>query len=244
MSGSYLDFDLGNTSIKYQGYGLLVGLSGVIENDQIHKVENLFLDAGSSCAFTVRLAAVGAEQNVETVVGFLTKHQIPWIRITTEMLIDKIAAAYEEISSLGVDRMLNMVAVSHMYLSGQYIIASVGTALTIDIMSANVHSGGYILQSPDSQLRSFTKVASLPVLELSGFKSLDPGKSTDACMRSGALLSAVGAIEYVSNKYSDYKVILTGGAAKEISVHLSVAHEVVENLVLKGLSFVTRGAAG
>ena len=243
MSQSYLDFDLGNTAIKYQGYGLLCNLSGSYENNQLHELEGVFLKALNCDFFTVRLAAVGADRNFTTIVNILNQHQIPWIRITAEMLVEYVVAAYEDIASLGVDRMLNMIAVSHMYAEGKYIIVSVGTALTIDIMTANIHSGGYILQSPDSQLRSFSKVANLPSLELGGSCSLEPGKNTEACMRSGALLSAVGAIQYICSRYGGYEVILTGGAAKEVSGHLSMTHKVVENLVLKGLSFVLRGTA-
>ena len=66
--------------------------------------------------------------------------------------------------------------------------------------------------------------------------------NTDDAIVSGCLIAQVGAIERAAaalgQQHGAVKCILSGGAARFISPHLTVPHQMVDNLVLTGLQVV------
>ncbi|AJQ97607.1 type III pantothenate kinase [Gynuella sunshinyii] len=241
MAKAYLDLDIGNTFTKFQGYGGLGHLSGRFRNSDFRQIELMFGQEVAGQSVTVRLAAVGDIGHFDRIVSMLDRYAVKWYRVTSELLTDYIQLAYQDVTSIGVDRVLNMIAINHIYPKRKYIIVSVGTALTIDLLANGKHLGGYILQSPESQLKSFPAVANLPSLDIGEDVSLNPGSNTEDCMRSGVMLSAIAALEYISLKHKGYDVTITGGGAAQVSSLLSCSHQLEENLVLKGMSFIHRG---
>jgi type III pantothenate kinase len=66
--------------------------------------------------------------------------------------------------------------------------------------------------------------------------------NTDDAITSGCLTAQAGAIERavaaLAAEHGAVKCILSGGAARFISPHLTVKHQIVDNLVLTGLQVV------
>ena len=151
-----------------------------------------------------------------------------------------VTNAYDDIGQLGVDRWLAILAAWSMYRKPLCVI-SVGTALTIDIVdNAGRHLGGYIIPGPvlmQESLIDNTSGIAVPVTEE---YELCYGKNTIECIRNGAALAAVAAIEKniadMKQEYStDMHCVISGGGAVQLKTLLSVDIDYEPQLVLKGL---------
>lgn len=145
--------------------------------------------------------------------------------------------AYTEPARLGVDRFLALAAL-HAREAQPQLLASVGTAMTLDLLDADGrHHGGLILPAPllmRASLRSGT--ARLDVVE--GRWNELPDNTADAVL-SGSLYAAAGAVERFAEVATQRlgtrpAVFLTGGGGEELAERLPAARR-VHDLVLDGL---------
>ncbi|MGW8256266.1 MAG: type III pantothenate kinase, partial [Thermoguttaceae bacterium] len=100
---------------------------------------------------------------------------------------------------VGIDRLVDAVAVNRLRSAGRpAVIVDVGTAITVDLVSADgAFLGGSILPGFSlvaRALHQFTDM--LPLVDVSEFSAPPPalGVSTEDAMRSGMFWGAVGAI--------------------------------------------------
>lgn len=147
---------------------------------------------------------------------------------------------YKDISQMGVDRWLSMIAAWSLYRSF-FCVVSCGTAVTIDaVLSSGQHLGGLIIPGlelmqtclSESTAGIRNRIDSEPVLAL--------GTSTAGCISSGTLYCITSLIERVVRDLQDEydhkpRLLLTGGNAGLIKKMLSYKAEIVPALVLKGL---------
>ncbi|HWU99364.1 MAG TPA: type III pantothenate kinase [Oxalicibacterium sp.] len=160
---------------------------------------------------------------------------------------------YRTPSQLGCDRLAAAIGARALFPQRALVVATCGTATTIDAVSANGDFiGGMILPGLGLMASSLAKntaqlpeVASQMALQAS---SLQPfADNTDAAIVSGCLAAQAGAIERAvaahvqANRKDDVTCILAGGAADLVAPHLSIAHQRVDNLVLLGLQTVALG---
>jgi type III pantothenate kinase len=144
---------------------------------------------------------------------------------------------------LGADRLVNAYAASMIY-GHPVIVASVGTAITLDVVSKNgAYLGGLI--QPGLKL-AISILASKTAL-LPGIKLKDPsgiiGRDTRSCILSGVILGAAGSIDSLVEKIRlktgrNTPVIGTGGditLIKKFSKHIT---KVDRELTLKGINLI------
>jgi type III pantothenate kinase len=148
-----------------------------------------------------------------------------------------IRCAYTEPQFLGVDRWLNILAVSQQQ---PVCVVSCGTALTIDVVHNNQHLGGYILPGMNLQLSSLIGGTQRVRQHDITTSSLSFGKNTSEAVHHGILLACVAAIEKVFTSLvavvdDTVNVVLTGGDAETLSPHLPMAHDIMPELLLIGL---------
>ena len=153
---------------------------------------------------------------------------------------------YQDATRLGTDRWLSALSVSHD-IKKAAVIASVGTAVTIDYVSYdqknNRHTfeGGVIL--PGLHLTKntlFNDTADLKNGE--GVFQMPPIDTANA-IESGFILSVLGNIksffELASNQSKDVVIILSGGDAEIIHYHMNESFRknvsIKKDLVLDGL---------
>ena len=153
---------------------------------------------------------------------------------------------YQDATKLGTDRWLSALSVSHD-IKKTTVIASVGTAVTIDYVSYdqknNQHTfeGGVI--SPGLHLTKntlFNDTANLKNSE--GVFQRLPINTANA-IESGFILSVLGNIksffELASNQSKDVVIILSGGDAEIIHQHMDESLRknvsIKKDLVLEGL---------
>lgn len=148
-----------------------------------------------------------------------------------------IECGYSEPKLLGIDRWLNVLAVAERQ---PVCVVSCGTALTIDVVSQNRHLGGYILPSLNLQLASLVQGTQRVRPQEVGTSDMSFGKSTSEAVHHGILLGCVAAIEKVyqlaqRDNQAQVALVLTGGDAEKIGLHLPFAHDIIPELLLLGL---------
>jgi type III pantothenate kinase len=155
---------------------------------------------------------------------------------------------------LGADRYAGLIAAARLKL-GDCVVASVGTATTVDQLDRNAaFLGGIILPGPDMMrvalLRGTGQIESrvqsdptcLPDLNLT-----PPPRDTAAAVETGIVLAQVGAIDAMCQKMclampssisASPVLILTGGARAQVRAGLRRELIEIEDLVLDGLAWI------
>lgn len=133
----------------------------------------------------------------------------------------------DEPSQIGVDRVMAAVAANRLrHAEKPAIVIDIGTAITIDLVSAEgAMEGGAILPGPRLSARALAEQTDrLPEIQF-GDLSESPdavGRSTEPAIRAGIFWGAVGAIRELIARQRDRltiapQVFLTGGAAPSIA---------------------------
>lgn len=156
---------------------------------------------------------------------------------TTQRAWQGMRIAYPEPSRLGVDRFLSLLA-AHAR-GGAWLVAGVGTALTIDLLDAGGrHRGGRIAPSPGLMREALhRRAAQLPV---AGGEYAEFAGDTDDALASGCLGAALALVERSRDQArelcgSPVSLLLHGGGAEALLPHLRDAgHD--PSLVLRGLA--------
>lgn len=153
------------------------------------------------------------------------------------------ANQYQSVQTLGIDR---IVACAGAYQKGQNILViDCGTCITFDMLSAEKgYLGGAI--SPGIHLRfkamnNFTD--QLPLITRFEEKNDLIGTDTETCLKSGVINGIQAELEGIIHKYEmlyeNLIVFLTGGDSIYFEEGLKNSIFADQNLVLKGLDFLT-----
>jgi type III pantothenate kinase len=151
---------------------------------------------------------------------------------------------YREPSKLGSDRFASAIAAHTLFPNRHLIVATCGTATTIDAVTAQGEFiGGQIAPGLQLMAQSLAQnTAQLPsVLEQMNF-AVSFADHTEAAIISGCLAAQAGAIERAVREFAkqlDSAIlplcVISGGAAKYITPILVVPYQFIDNLVLMGL---------
>ncbi len=152
-------------------------------------------------------------------------------------------------SEVGVDRVC-AAAAAHERVGGACAVASFGTAITIDCVSAEgVYLGGTILPGLDMSCRALHEhTAQLP--RVHPHAAAGPfGRNTLAAINSGVLYAAVGALREIVERFATTlnqwpPLLVTGGDANLIRSEADFIDAVVPDLCLMGVALAYRRAAG
>lgn len=134
---------------------------------------------------------------------------------------------------LGVDRWLQMLGTVDR--QKRQCVVGCGTALTIDLIDKGRHLGGYIFPSIYLQREAlFSGTRQISVANGS-FDTVEVGTTTEQAVHHGILLSIVGAVNEVINRYPEFEVVMTGGDAPIIAKQLLKPVTIHPALLLEGL---------
>ncbi|MBC3873221.1 type III pantothenate kinase [Undibacterium sp. LX15W] len=178
-----------------------------------------------------------------------------------ELKIEKFSAAdtavgvqnlYRDPAKLGSDRFASAIAAHHCFPDHDLVVATCGTATTIDAMTAQGDFlGGMILPGLQLMASALAKnTAQLPQIALHA-DSLDVfATQTDQAIASGCLHAQIGAMQCAVQRLEHQrgkpvKLIVSGGAAPYLVPQIRKIQQTqkvqqlhwqeVENLVLTGL---------
>ncbi len=223
-SPAILEFDLGNTSVKWrlldaagtrQGGGRLEGITDAALS---------LLAAELPPLARVRVASVVAEGSERVLADWARSSfglRAEFARTTASCC--GLRNSYEDPSRMGADRWLAMLA-AYREAAGPVLVIDIGSALKLDFVSENgEHLGGYIV--PGLGLMQRALVAGTDRVRFSEADAGDwrqPGRSTAEAVCRGAALASSGAVMAAlqvadAQLPAGYAVFLAGGDADQLS---------------------------
>lgn len=158
-----------------------------------------------------------------------------------------------ELEKLGIDRWLAALAARYIYPNTNLLIVNMGTATTIDVVSAEgLFLGGCILPGLITMLASLGQAtAQLPQINHINIEAWPQKKAiatnTLDAIQIGCIHAQIGAINICRERASQVLTqtplcLLTGGASKFIESHLMYPVQKVDHLVLQGLQLSAQTA--
>lgn len=239
--------DIGNTRLKWACWdGTHLHAGKIAAHGENVDFAALFGDAPRPAELWV--ASVAAPALDAALAQFARAH---WQRephfVRSSANAGGVRNAYAEPERLGVDRFLALIAV-HATHMGPAVIASCGTALTLDALAADgTHLGGLIAPAPDlmrSALLGNTARLGAPATT----DVVEIAADTAAAITSGTWLAAVALVERFATHATQPlgaapALILGGGGAAALSELIALPHRVDAALVLRGLAIYADQAA-
>jgi type III pantothenate kinase len=232
--------DLGNTRLKLAplqkgGRGEVTALAHGDENFEVALRKHFETHDGDE-AWLASVASIDTTSHLRSLLQDLG---IEVQRVHTRPTLGKLRVAYAEPARLGVDRFLALLAASERD-DGPWLIASAGSALTVDLLEADgSHRGGLIAPMP-AQMRAAlaTRFAQLDVPEGS---ALDFGCDTADAIASGARAAALGLLEHSWRRAcallgAEPTVLHSGGNAELLMQAEVPRAQAAPSLVLDGLA--------
>lgn len=229
---------------------------------------NLIIDEGNTlCKFAIvdngiiTDRAVGANADDGQLQAFASQHQIGRIISSTtrtseiklptplqgishvKFTIDlrlPISIDYKTPETLGTDRIAAAAGAATLYPERNTLIIDMGTAITIDFLTADgVFKGGIISPGPEMRAKALHQFTGrLPLVEITGNAQLQ-GKSTTEAIQSGIAngirFEIEGYIERYQKTADNMLVIATGGFAEMFSENNSKI-KIEPDLVLTGMN--------
>lgn len=163
--------------------------------------------------------------------GVVTHEQIP------------LTIKVDEPAKIGIDRLVTALAATRRTPGRTLVVASVGTAVTVDIVGpAGEFAGGSIfpgLRLMAEALHEHT--ATLPFVEVKEVARSLPGRNTVDAIRTGVFWAVVGGISFLATQghqvfgHSWPKLYLTGGDSHLLKGFFNFDPEIVPTLTLDGI---------
>ena len=189
-------------------------------------------------AFGASVVDEAREQAVAAQVRALFGLKVTWLR--TPASACGVRSAYPEPGRLGVDRFLAMVA-AHAADAGDCVLVGVGTALTLDALTAaGEHLGGLIAPGPRLMQQALLG-ATVQVRPRNDGLLVDAADNTSDAVASGCWHAAAALVERfvarLAPRLGGTPVIrLDGGDAAALAPLLALRTQLVEHGVLHGLA--------
>ncbi|TAK92433.1 MAG: type III pantothenate kinase [Burkholderiaceae bacterium] len=189
---------------------------------------------------------------VETQLQKLAHEKFPqasWHVAHARKTLCGVSNSYEPPAKLGADRWAMLVAAHHLHNHQWNLIVSTGTATTIDALDPQGRFlGGVILPGLQLMYRALAhNTADLPQLsadqQASGFALNTRDAIASGCLH--AHLGAIGSLYQELQRISDgqtVQLLLTGGAASQLTAHLQYPVHLHNSLVLTGLNIIASHA--
>ena len=241
-----LELDIGNSRIKWR----LCDPSTLseISQGQAHNLDELAANLADVEPGAIRACSVRTNTETEKLLAWCREcWSIEPVVAKVVRNCGGITNKYEDMSRLGIDRWLAMLA-AYRRAGGPCVIVDAGTALTLDIVSGTgQHQGGYIVPGLGLMAASLEQNTNIRLSDPPPTASLEPGHATDAAVLNGTLVAAVSLVQQVLLKIfaqePDVKLYLSGGDAEILAAHINSDDfidrdniEVVLGLVLDGLA--------
>lgn len=219
--------------------------SGVVLHTERQNLAAAWSDFNISHVVVANVAGDAVRQHLSQILlnaCGLAQQQIDWFTSVADA--GGVRNGYRDPTQLGCDRFAALIGARALFPAQRLIVATCGTATTIDALEADgTFLGGLILPGPILMAQSLAqKTAQLPqLLQIGEAFDAPPlfADHTEAAIRSGCLVAHSGAIMQALASHVGACCILSGGAARFIAPLVMQPHEVIDNLVLRGLQAST-----
>lgn len=153
---------------------------------------------------------------------------------------------YKKPEEVGADRLVNAVAVHHLFPKQASIVVDFGTATTFDCVSARGdYLGGAIC--PGMELAGewlATHTAKLPRVTFEAAPTHALGRTTKESLQSGLFWGYIALVEGLLQRLTRemggrrLTIVATGGLSPVIGPHLKSVQRILPNLTLEGLRLI------
>lgn len=229
--------DAGNTRVKWAladvhaAPGTWLAHGAVLHAD-LATLGDQWKGLNASGALVSNVAGAALKASVATLLEALP---VVWFASTAAQA--GVTNGYRDPSRLGCDRFASAIGAHALYPGRALVIATCGTATTIDALDAHgAFFGGMILPGLALMAGSLAhNTAQLPQVTPGAALPATFADNTNDAIISGCINAQAGAIERAVAAHGGAHCIVSGGAAGYIVPALGVPHTVLENLVLTGL---------
>lgn len=239
--------DVGNTRIKWATHadGELTDMDSFVHaGDPVAAADALLARFTTAPDIVLVANVAGPAFDAALSDGIRARWNLDARFATSQKAAGRVRNAYRDVTKLGVDRWLAVLAAADRY-PGATCVVDAGTAVTIDLVDAGgAHLGGYIVPGLDLMWSALTEDTG----NLGRFTAGDdvgrpetpaPGRDTGEAIGHGSLAAICALIERCAGGLAahnrDVVVVVTGGDAGRIVPHLAVDLEYRPQLVLEGL---------
>lgn len=237
--------DAGNTRIKWgvrqAGVWLARGVCPTAEVASLH---------ADLAVFPLRRALLCCVANDATRAALESLlaprvEDLVWLTAATD--VHGVHNAYQPPESLGADRYAALVAAAHLGL-GDCVVASVGTALTVDALTADGRFLGGVIAPGPALMQAALLDGTAGVREFSGSVAnsvTDFPCDTGAAVASGIALAQAGVVVAMRERLAHLTgnpvtVLLSGGARALLTSLLEPPVVEADDLVLEGLAWIAK----
>jgi len=241
----FLTVNIGNTNISF---GVFDG--GQIANHgrvPIKEAQLLTTHIGDARFNRIGMASV-APSLTDRMITMLAMHYNSPVLLTGRDLPYGIETQYDDPATIGADRLLNAIA-AFARTNSTTIVADVGTAVTVDLVSnRGTFCGGTIAPGPGTMLRSLhDRTELLPDVDLEEAPS-PVGHSTADAIQSGVFWGTVGMVESLVSRITaersdPARVLVTGGSGEWVAREMSGDVEFAPTLTLEGIAILLSKSA-
>lgn len=206
--------DIGNSRVKWRCTdGLRCTGQGVLENPELS--EALITEIIYSHSIRkISISNVGKEVIARLFERVAESYGLEFVDMQSQPVMAGIKFAYADVSALGVDRCLAMVAA---YRGKGVMVIDAGSAITADYVADDgEHLGGYILPGLKMLQASLKNGTSRIAADFS-VGGLGPGRSTKECVENGLTLMLQALMMGLINNADGYGIkeyVITGGDAE------------------------------
>ena len=235
--------DAGNTRIKWALAEPGAPLGTWVDSGAVTHAELNYLPACWQHRVVTRavVANVAGPKLRDQLQLMLPTTTIDWFASLPQL--DGMRNGYRNPGQLGSDRFAAALGARALAPGQDLIVATCGTATTIDAVSADGRFlGGMILPGLGLMAAALARnTAQLPLVghEVTGLTAGQApagfADNTDDAIIAGCLSAQAGAIERACALHRAGVCIISGGAAPFIAPVLTAAHRMVDNIVLIGL---------
>jgi type III pantothenate kinase len=240
--------DIGNSRTKY--VHLISGeLSATTQLNNDYFSEEYFVKYFSQ-ASQIIVANVAKSALTDELATWCARQKISYKQVHSEQQKNTLISAYQEPTTLGIDRWLALLGTMHLYPQENVLIIDAGTATTVDLLTANgKHQGGWILAGINALFTSILSHSTLVHAKNKATPSLAFGANTTDNVNNACWAATMGMIERAIEQAQQLgdinRIILTGGDGKALTTLLLALTtenilaveniQFIENLIFFGL---------
>lgn len=232
---SVLLIDAGNTRIKWRCLQNDQVMQGACAHDEVSR------QVWPSSIDRVLVASVCDNEQLAQNLQRQFTIGIEWLR---EPLAEYpgFSHCYAQPSRLGVDRWLAMIA-AQIRASSASVVVDAGTALTVDVISANgTHQGGFIVPGLQmAQAALFQRTERVRPFQDEQIQShIGLGCDTLACVSAGVRRQHVSLLQSVAAEYPEHQWFISGGDGAWLAAALHCDY--YPDLVFEGMESLCVGS--
>lgn len=232
--------DIGNSRTKY--VRLINGeLSATtqLNNDEF---STAYFMKYFSQASQIIVANVAKSALTDELATWCARHKISYKQVHSEQQKNRLISAYQEPTTLGIDRWLALLGAMHLYPQENVLIIDAGTATTVDLLATDgQHQGGWILAGVNALFTSILSHSTLVHAKNKTTPSLAFGTNTTDNVNNACWAATLGMIERAIEQAQQLgdinRIILTGGDGKSLT-SLLLAQTTENILAVENIQFI------